>query len=126
MAKKTVLSKKKRGPPATGKGTLIGVRLQPDRITALDAWISAQSDHRPSRPEAIRCLVDLGLAQSQATRQTSRKAAARASEMASEQVAKLMGPLVSEQEQRARKRRLIKGPREFRQMRADQMQRKPK
>jgi hypothetical protein len=37
--------------------------------------------------------------------------------MATEQVEKLMSPLLPEAEQQARKRRLIKGPREFREMR---------
>jgi hypothetical protein len=60
MARQTVLSRKKRGPPATGKGTLIGVRVQPPSLTLLDAWIGAQGD-KPSRPEAIRRLVELAL-----------------------------------------------------------------
>jgi hypothetical protein len=37
--------------------------------------------------------------------------------MASEQIGKLLSPSLSETEQQARKRRLIKGPREFREMR---------
>jgi hypothetical protein len=56
MARQSVLSGKKRGPPATGKGTLIGVRLQPPDLSALDEWVAAQKD-KPSRPEAIRRLV---------------------------------------------------------------------
>lgn len=32
----------------------IMVRMPPDQLAALDAWISAQSDPKPSRPEAIR------------------------------------------------------------------------
>jgi metal-responsive CopG/Arc/MetJ family transcriptional regulator len=56
MARQSVLSQKKRGPPATGKGTLIGVRLQPPDLSALDEWVAAQKD-KPSRPEAIRRLV---------------------------------------------------------------------
>jgi hypothetical protein len=35
--------------------------VQPDQLTALDAWIEAQ-DTPPSRPEAIRRLVDQALA----------------------------------------------------------------
>ena len=52
----SLLSRKKRGPPATGKGTLIGVRLQPPDLSALDEWVAAQKD-KPSRPEAIRRLL---------------------------------------------------------------------
>jgi hypothetical protein len=60
MAKKTVLAKKKRGPAPTGKGTQVVVRLQPDPLAALDAWVAKQKDS-PTRAEAIRRLVDLGL-----------------------------------------------------------------
>lgn len=44
----------------TGKGTLIGVRLLDEPLSALDEWIEKQADE-PSRPEAIRRLVELGL-----------------------------------------------------------------
>lgn len=57
MAKATRVITKKR-PPVTG--TLIGVRLQPDSLDAVDAWRKKQDD-LPSRPEAIRQLVALGL-----------------------------------------------------------------
>src|SRR5205823_5244881 len=59
--------KKKRGPPATGKGILIGVRLQPPELSNVDAWI-ATLDDVPSRPEAIRRLIELGLAAPQKRR----------------------------------------------------------
>ena len=57
------LSKKqKRGPAPTGKGTLIGVRLQPSDLSGLDAWIAAQAEPQPSRPEAIRRILADALA----------------------------------------------------------------
>ena len=49
--------KSKGGRPATGKGTLIGVRFQPDMLAALDALIDRQPDPKPSRPEAVRQLL---------------------------------------------------------------------
>jgi hypothetical protein len=58
MAGQTVLTKKKRGPAPTGVGTLVGVRLQPDQLAKLDAWISAHPEPQPSRPAAIRDLLD--------------------------------------------------------------------
>jgi hypothetical protein len=63
MARQTLLSRsrKKPGPPATGVGTLVGVRLQPPTLKALDAWRAAQDD-KPSRPEALRRLAIHGLA----------------------------------------------------------------
>jgi hypothetical protein len=60
VKKKTVQPRKKRGPAPTGKGTPIQVRAQPDMLGALDAWIARQDD-QPSRPEAIRRLVELSL-----------------------------------------------------------------
>lgn len=60
MKKQTVISKKKRGPAPTGKGEPQLVRMQPDQINAIDRWRASQEDD-PSRPEAIRRLVDVGL-----------------------------------------------------------------
>lgn len=48
---------KKIGRPATGKGTLIGVRLQPDLLAWVDAE-RAKLDPMPSRPEFIRVLIE--------------------------------------------------------------------
>lgn len=39
---------------------MIGVRLQPDQIAALDAWIAAQPE-TVTRPEAIRQLIQRGV-----------------------------------------------------------------
>jgi hypothetical protein len=45
-------TKRRRGRPVTtGKGTLVGVRLQPAHLVALDAWIAKQ-DAPLTRPEA--------------------------------------------------------------------------
>ncbi|MCH2240048.1 MAG: hypothetical protein MK060_19420 [Blastomonas sp.] len=49
-------NKKKMGRPATGVGTMIGVRLQPNQLAALDRWIAGQPD-KPSRPEAVRRIL---------------------------------------------------------------------
>jgi hypothetical protein len=57
MKRQTVITKKRRGPAPTGKGTLVGVRLQPDRLSAVDAWIAKQ-DIPMTRPEAIRAMLD--------------------------------------------------------------------
>jgi len=50
--------RKKPGPPATGKGTPIFVRLQPDLLKVVDRWAKVDAT---SRPEAIRRLIELGL-----------------------------------------------------------------
>jgi hypothetical protein len=53
---------KKRGPKPTGGRKLgIMVRLEPKYLTVLDAWILAQPDPKPSRPEAIRRLLTAAL-----------------------------------------------------------------
>ncbi len=56
MAKQTVLAKKRRGPAPTGKGLQVVVRLQPDQLAALDAWIAIQ-DASLTRPEAMRAML---------------------------------------------------------------------
>jgi hypothetical protein len=49
-------TKKKPGPPATGKGISLNVRLQPVPLSALDAFVADQN--KPvSRPEAIRVIL---------------------------------------------------------------------
>jgi hypothetical protein len=40
----------------------IMVRMPPRSIDALDAWIAAQPHPKPSRPEAVRRLVEKALA----------------------------------------------------------------
>ena len=56
----TLISRKRRGPAPTGRGTPVLVRLQPDQLAELDAWIAKQP--RPiTRPEAIRAFLAAGL-----------------------------------------------------------------
>jgi len=52
-----LITRKRRGPPPTGKGTLLGVRVQPDLLADLDAWIAEQPEPRPTRPDAMRRLL---------------------------------------------------------------------
>jgi len=61
MKKQTVIPKKKRGPPATGKGEPVVVRMHPPQLAALDGWIAQQPPPFPTRPEAVRRLVEIGL-----------------------------------------------------------------
>jgi hypothetical protein len=60
MRRQSVISQKKRGPPPTGKGTPILVRVQPALLANLDAWITTQKIS-VSRPEAIRQLIEVAL-----------------------------------------------------------------
>jgi hypothetical protein len=61
--KRAILSddKKRMGRPATGIGKLIGLRWHDPDLEAIDEWRRNQPD-LPARPEAIRRLVELGLA----------------------------------------------------------------
>ena len=61
MGQETVQPRKRRGPAPTGKGTPVQVRLQPKQLAALDAWVKRQPKPTPTRPEAIRRLIELGL-----------------------------------------------------------------
>jgi hypothetical protein len=59
MAKAISRTEKKRGRPPTGAQS-IHLRLLPEQLSALDSWIERQ-DNKPSRPEAIRRLIERGL-----------------------------------------------------------------
>ncbi len=37
---------------------MIGVRLQPEQLARLDAWIASLPDPKPTRPEAIRQVLE--------------------------------------------------------------------
>jgi len=52
-------AKKSRGRPRVG-AIPCNVRLLPEQAAALDAWRAKQPD-KPTRPEAIRRLVEMGL-----------------------------------------------------------------
>jgi hypothetical protein len=55
------ITKKRGRPKTTGKGLGLLVRLQTPDLKRLDSWIAAQPEPLPSRPEAIRRLVEKGL-----------------------------------------------------------------
>jgi len=110
------MASKKRGrPKTTGMGQLIGVRLVGDRLAALDAWIALQLQPRPSRPEAIRRLVEqaLGATSKVPARMSSAKravGAVRAEAQAGAEIDRQQrGSGQTEGEKASRKRRLLKG-----------------
>src|SRR3984957_7473838 len=116
------IPKKKRGRPASGgrrEGIL--VRLQPDRLSAVDEWIARQTAPM-TRPEAIRAMLDAVLvivSNDPSEKPKARKQAARASEMAAQTIERKLDPAVPEEERAQRRRRLTKGPSEFREDRVD-------
>lgn len=52
-----VYTKKNR---AAASGIMVGVRIQPELLAAVDNW-AASEDDVPSRPEAVRRLIVRGL-----------------------------------------------------------------
>jgi Arc/MetJ-type ribon-helix-helix transcriptional regulator len=122
MAKSIAVKPKRRGRPATGRDPFVGIRLPSNLISEIAAW--SEKNEAASRSEAIRRLVELGLSGAAPMKHTSRKAAAKASDMAGRRIDKIGDPSATAEERQDRKRRLIKGPSEFREMRGDQ--RKPK
>jgi hypothetical protein len=90
----------------------------PALLGELDAWIADQ-EPRPSRPEAIRKFVEWGLARSSAFRSGGKRKAQRASQLADRAAEQVVDKSMSVEEQERRKRALIKGPKEFREIRED-------
>ena len=115
MKRKSVTTqrRKRRKAPPTGKGELLGVRIHPPQFVALDSWIAQQSD-KPSRPEAVRRLLDFALAQ---LSDPNKQAAQKASEIAANTADCLVDKSIPTEEQERRKQALIEGPKEFRDLR---------
>ena len=95
------------------------VRLLPEQAGSLDRWRNTQSDN-PSRPEAIRRLVEQALGAATPSRSVKAGSKRKAAEMAGRAIDQLGDQTATVEERAHRKRRLIKGPREFRDVRGDQ------
>jgi hypothetical protein len=93
------------------------LRLHPPLLTNLDDWIGSQQS-RPSRPEAIRRLLEQALAGS-SKRSSGKREAQKASEPAARAAEQIVDKSMPPEERQRRKRALIKGPREFRDIRED-------
>jgi len=119
MAKSiAVKQKKKRGRPATGHDPFVGIRLPEELLVQIAKW--SENSEAGSRSEAIRRLVELGLTvKAPKAKQAPAARADRAKELASKAIDKLTGGASDEDEKASRKRRLIKGPEEFREVRVD-------
>lgn len=120
MGKAVKVTKKPRGRPATGRGIQIGERWHPSELAAIDAWIAASTDKTITRSHAVRRLVALGLraaTPSKPTGKTGRRS--RAAELAASAIEKMIDPSATPEERDRRRRRLTKGPPEFRKHRVD-------
>jgi hypothetical protein len=97
----------------------VEVHLSASILKILDKWRRKQRDLL-SRAVAIRLLVERGLAgNTTIARQRGKGGRRKAAEMASREIDRLGDQTVTDEERTRRKRRLIKGPREFRDLRAD-------
>jgi hypothetical protein len=115
---RTVLPKpNKGGRPATGRDPVRAIRLSDEFLSKVDAWSSKQNDE-PGRSEAIRRLVELGLTVKRTKSAPSERQRAALADLASKAIdsLKVEGP---DDEKASRKRRLLKGPEEFREHRVD-------
>ena len=111
------IPKKQRGRPSTGgRREGVMVRLEPAQFEALDDWIERHDVE--SRPEAIRRLVEIGLTVKPKPAPSERQRAALA-DLASKAIDSLTVGTADSDEKASRKRRLIKGPEEFREVRVD-------
>ncbi|HVI62243.1 MAG TPA: hypothetical protein VM910_06585 [Bradyrhizobium sp.] len=105
----------KKGRRTAGHDAVATIRLSSELRESVDAWAAKQSD-KPARPEAILRLVELGLERTH-RRESAPNRAAKASEMAAQEIDRITDPSATEEERQLRKRRLIKGPKEFRDIR---------
>ena len=105
----------KKGRRSTGHDAVATIRLSSELRESVDAWAAKQSD-KPARPEAILRLVELGLKTTR-RRESAPNRAAKASELAAQEVDRISDPSATEEERQLRKRSLIRGPKEFRDIR---------
>jgi hypothetical protein len=95
------------------------VRLGPDQAVRLDRWRKGLTGS-PARPEAMRRLIEQVLPGSPHYGHQSRETANKGSELAANTIEGLTDKSRPHTERARAKRRLIHGPKEFRDIRADQ------
>ena len=120
MKKSISVNKKSRGRPKKKGGVfpVTAVRLPPALGADVDKWAGSQADE-PTRSEAIRRLVELGLAVKPKPKQPAAARADRAKELATKAIEKMIDPAAPPEERAQRRQRLTKGPLEFRDDRVD-------
>jgi Arc/MetJ-type ribon-helix-helix transcriptional regulator len=106
---KSVAAKRKK------RGKLIAIRLPREMIVKIDEWVKRSGAE--SRSETIRHLLELALAGSRGMPRPNARGASKASDMAGQVIDKLGDPTATSQERQTRKRRLLEGPKEFRNIR---------
>ena len=110
------MARKQCGRSATGQVPVTAVRLPPELKSKVGAWANRQKD-QPSLSEAIRRLLEKTLAGTIAPRQRSKGSRRKATDMAAHEIDRLGDQSATGAERASRKRRLLSGPKEFRDMR---------
>jgi hypothetical protein len=124
--KRAISVMQKRGRPATGKTPTIALRATDEFRGTVERWAAKQGD-KPTLSEAIRRLVEIGLKREKPSKTISKPTkAARAAELAAKAIDKMIDPSAPAAERDQRRRRLTKGPPEFREDRVDQPKAKGK
>jgi len=121
MKKSISVNKKSRGRPKKKGGVypVTAVRLPPALGAEVDKWAGLQAD-APTRSEAIRRLVELGLKVKMPARPVSKPGRRlRAQELATKAIEQIVDPSAPPEERAQRRHRLTKGPTEFREDRVD-------
>jgi hypothetical protein len=103
---------------------MVGFRADPATRAAIIKWAESQPD-QPTLSEAIRRLVELGLTIRSKPKHPAGRST-RAKELASATIDSLTAGAPNNDEKASRKRRLIKGPEEFQEMRVDRPKPKEK
>ena len=121
---KAAPTKRPIGRPATGKAPMMGFRADPVIRASIVRWAENQPD-TPTLSEAIRRLVELGLTVKAPARPVSKPdRRLRAAELAAKAIDKISDPAAPPEERAQRRRRLTKGPEEFREVRVDRPNKK--
>jgi hypothetical protein len=97
---------------------MMGFRAAPALRAAIVKWAEDQPDS-PSLSQAARRLVELGLTVKENGRRPGGGQRRRAREMASKAIDEMSDTTATPDDQATRKKRLLKGPEEFREMRMD-------
>jgi hypothetical protein len=122
MKRARSVKQKVMGRPKTGTTPLMGFRADPETRAAIIRWAEQQPD-QPTVSEAIRRLVELGLTvrtePKHDLKQTPTARHARANELAAQAIDRISSGSSDNDQKASGKRRLIKGPEEFREVRLD-------
>ena len=96
---------------------MVSSRIPAETISAIDTW-AAKND--TTRSDAIKQLVEIGLTVRTKSKQPTTARAERAKILAWKTLESLTPGAADDDEKASRKRRLIKGPEEFQEVRIDQ------